>query len=173
MPPSSIYQVAYVVESLEDSARHWASSTGAGPFLLFDPFEFVAPVYKGKPCDVNMGIALGFSGGLCVELIVQHDDGPSIYSDWQRERGFGLHHVAMLADDFATTMSAHAENGLKSIFSGGFGENTHLAYLDTRDSLGCFLEVVEHTDFVRGALSALRQDHESWDGTDVLRPFSP
>ena len=47
-----------------------------------------------------------------------------------------------------------------------------VTFLDTRDSLGCYLEVVEFSDFVRNALGALREAHESWDGNDPLRPFS-
>ena len=173
MLPSSIYQIAYLVENIEDAAHQWARLTGAGPFVLFDPFEFIEPRYKGRACEMNLGIALGFSGGLCIELIAQHDDQPSIYSDWQREKGLGLHHVAMLADDFPATLREQAAKGVDPLFTGGFGENTHLAYLDTRNSLGCYLEIVEHTDFVRGALAAMRLEHESWDGKNTLRPFSP
>ena len=173
MTARSIYQIAYLVEDIEKAAHQWARATGAGPFVLFDPFGFIDPLYHGEPCDVNMGIALGFSGELCVELIVQHDDRPSIYSDWLREHGYGMHHVAMLADDFPATMRDHAEQGVQPIFSGGFGEDTRLAYLDTRKSLGCFLEIVEHTEFVRGALAAMRADHENWDGSDIVRPFAP
>ena len=173
MSARSIYQIAYLVENIETAAHHWARTTGAGPFVLFDPFAFINPVYKGEPCDVNMGIALGYSGDLCVELIVQHDDRPSIYSDWLRAHGYGVHHVAMLADDFPTTLRDYEEQDVRPIFNGAFGEDTHLAYLDTRASLGCFLEIVEHTEFVRGALAAMRADHENWDGSDVLRPFTP
>ncbi len=167
-----IYQLAYLVEDLEQSAQHWAEMTGAGPFILFDPFEFIDPIYKGSPCAINVGIALGFSGELCIELISQHDSRPSIYSDWRREKGYGLHHVAILAEDFARTMAGYAEQDLQPLFTGGFGADTHLAYLDTRASMGCFLEIVEHTDFVRTALEGMQASHRSWDGRDVLRSFT-
>ncbi len=167
-----IYQLAYLVEDLEQSAQHWAEMTGAGPFVLFDPFEFIEPIYKDAPCTVNVGIALGFSGELCIELIHQHDALPSIYSDWIRERGLGLHHVAILSEDFPKSLADYADQGLRPLFTGGFGADTHLAYLDTRLSLGCFLEIVEHTDFVRAALADMKDSHRNWDGRDVLRPFA-
>lgn len=169
--PGSVYQIAYIVEDLEESANHWAKSTGAGPFVLFNNFQFIEPLHHGRSVDLNVSIALGFSVGLCVELIKQHDERPSIYHDWRVEKGYGLHHVAMLATDYQVVVSSKNDSGIATVFSAAFGEGTRLAYLDTRESLGCYLEIVELTDFVQGALTAMRADHENWDGADALRPF--
>ena len=169
--PGSVYQIAYIVEDLEESANHWAQSTGAGPFVLFDHFQFIDPLHNGRSVDLNVSIALGFSAGLCVELIKQHDERPSIYHDWRVEKGYGLHHVATLATDYQAVVSSKNDSGIPTAFSAAVGEGPRLAYLDTRQSLGCDLGIVELTDFVRGALTAMRADHENWDGADVLRPF--
>lgn len=169
--PGSVYQVAYLVEDLQTAAEQWASLTGAGPFTAFPQFQFNEPIYKGEPVTVDISIALGFSAGLCVELIQQHDERPSIYNDWREQKGYGLHHLAVLSEDYPGDIDRWADKGAQAIFTAGFGENTRLAYLDTRDTLGCYLEVVEFTDFVRAALQGLREAHEGWDGKDVLRPF--
>ena len=169
--PGSVYQIAYIVQDLEESAIQWAESTGAGPFVVFEHFQFIDPLHDGRSVDLDVNIALGFSAGLCVELIQQLDERPSIYHDWRIEKGYGLHHVAVLATDYQATVSSKNDSGAPTVFSAAFGDGTRLAYLDTRESLGCYLEIVELTQFVQGALTAMRTDHENWDGADVLRPF--
>jgi len=169
--PGSIYQIAYIVEDLEESAKQWAESTGAGPFVAFEHFQFIDPLHNGRSVDLDVSIALGFSAGLCVELIKQHDERPSIYHDWRVKKGYGLHHVAMLATDYEAVISSKNDSGISTVFSAAFGEGTRLAYLDTRQNLGCYLEIVELTDFVQGALTSMRADHNNWDGADVLRTF--
>lgn len=169
--PGSVYQIAYLVSDLESAAGQWARLTGAGPFMLFSHFEFIDPVYNGQPTSVDVSVALGFSAGLCIELIQQHDERPSIYHDWRLARGYGLHHMAMLSADYPGDIDHWAGVGAPAVFTAGFGDGTRLAYLDTRDALGCYLELVEFSDFVRGALTGLRDAHAGWDGQDVLRPF--
>ncbi len=111
--------------------------------------------------------------GHAVELpsCQQHDDRPSIYRDWVAAKGYGLHHVAILESNFQQAIAAYQKKGASCVFRAGFGDGTRLAYLDTRDTLGCYLEIVEFSDFVRDALGAMREAHESWDGQDPLRPF--
>jgi hypothetical protein len=167
----SVYQMAYIVADIRSAAERWARLTGAGPFMLFEHFQFNDPQYHGKPADVDISIALGFSAGLCVELIEQHDERSSIYHDWRMQKGYGLHHVAVLSEDFPRDIERWAALEAPAVFTAGFGENTRLAYLDTREALGHYLEVVEFTDFVRSALIDLREAQEGWDGKDVVRLF--
>jgi len=172
-PAGSVYQVAYLVPDLDEAATRWAGVTGAGPFLAFEHFQFLDPVWLGKKTELDVSVALGFSAGLCVEFIQLHDQRPSIYRDWLEEHGFGLHHVAMLADDFAGTVDRHEAAGTPLVFSAGFGDGTRLAYLDARRQIGSYLEIVELTEFVRNALTGMRQLHDNWDGEKPLRPFAP
>ena len=169
--PGSVYQLAYIVPDLEAAAEKWARLTGAGPFMAFEHFEFIDPLWNGQPAEVDISIALGFSGGLNIELIQQHDERPSIYHDWRIERGYGMHHVAILAEDFPAAMAQWQRNGAERVFSAAFGDGTRLAYLDTRQGLDCYLEIVEFSDFTRAALTGMREAHEDWDGHDVLRSF--
>lgn len=170
--PGSVYQIAYIVPSLEAAARQWSELTGAGPFVVFEHFQFIEPVYRGVPTDLDVSIALGFTAGLCLELIEQHDERPSIYHDWRMEHGYGLHHVAMLVEDFPAALKTHEERGAPAVFRAAFGDGTRLAYLDSRRAMNCYLELVEFTDFVQNALTGMRHDHDSWDGSDLLRPFA-
>jgi hypothetical protein len=79
--PGPVYQIAYVVENLSEAMDNWLNQTSAGPFFLFEHFEFVEPVYRGVSTVLDISIALGYSGELCIELIEQHDERPSVYQE--------------------------------------------------------------------------------------------
>ena len=65
-------------------------------------------------------IALAQVGGVQLEL-VQAVDGPSIYGDWIKERGEGIHHMNFLVDDVDETVESWRKEGFPSLQSGKFG----------------------------------------------------
>lgn len=83
----SIYQICFVVPDLKAAAHDWTSSRKAGPFFLFEHFEFEYPDFKGEALAPDVSLALGYSGGLNIELIEQHDDTPSVYKEQIADRG--------------------------------------------------------------------------------------
>ncbi len=167
--PGKIYQIAYVVEDLSKALNDWLKLTSAGPFFLFEHFEFVDPVYRGEPTDVDISIALGYSGGLCIELIQQHDERPSVYQEEIVRKGYGQHHVAVLEPQVEQRIKKYAAQGSPCLFRGAFAMGAQVAYLDTRATLGCMLELVESNDITRAVLKDMQQAHEEWDGHDPVR----
>jgi hypothetical protein len=167
--PAAIYQLAYVVENLSEAMNHWLNQTSCGPFFLFEHFEFVEPVYRGKPGDVDISIALGYTGGLCIELIQQNDDRPSVYQEEINRKGYGQHHIAVLEPQVGERISHYESEGSPCLFRGAFSMGIQVAYLDTRATLGCMLELVEDNDVTRAILNDLQQAHADWDGRDPIR----
>lgn len=167
--PGQVYQVAYTVRDLQAAMDHWLEQTPTGPFFLFEHFEFVDPVYRGKPANVDISIALGFTGGLCIELIQQHDRNPSVYQEEIDRRGYGQHHIAVLEPDVDGRIEQYEKNGSPCLFRGAFAMGAQVAYLDTRDSLGCMLELVESNDVTRAVVQDMQQAHAEWDGRDPVR----
>jgi len=167
--PDAIYQVAYVVENLSEAINNWASQTSTGPFFLFEHFEFVEPVYRGEPIDLDISIALGYSGALCIELIQQHDERPSVYQEEIERKGYGQHHIAVLEPQVEERISHYENAGNPCLFRGAFAMGARVAYLDTRATLGCMLELVEDNDVTRSVLKDLQQAHLDWDGHDPIR----
>ena len=73
-----IFQQAYLVNDLEESAKKWNKILGQGHlfFLLHhkcDTFE-----YRGTP-QVDLSYAFGCVGDMMIQFIQQHDETPSIY----------------------------------------------------------------------------------------------
>lgn len=117
-----INQVAIVVENLELVAQNYWKILGIGPWAVFN---WEAPLvydrkYYGKAAWAREKIALAQVGGVQLEL-VQPVDGPSIYGDYLKQHGEGLHHLNFLVDDVEETAAILEREGFPSLQSGKFG----------------------------------------------------
>ena len=117
-----INQVAIVVEDLQRVAENYWNILGIGPWSIF-PWE--SPLvynrkYHGETVWAREKIALAQVGAVQLEL-VQPVEGPSIYGDWLKEHGEGLHHLNFLVDDVDEAEAILAAEGFVSMQSGKFG----------------------------------------------------
>ncbi len=166
-PP--IFQYAYFVQSIEESAERWARLTGAGPFFVTGHHVADRFTYRGTDQEADVSYGFGYSGDVQIQLIEQHDDTPSIYLDMFPDHAEGHHHVARLVADY------HAERD--RIVGAGFelaceleANGIHACYLDTRSATGVFTELHSITDRILATFARWRDAHAEWDGTgDVLR----
>lgn len=163
----SIYHTGYVVTDIHAAVRHWVRLAGAGPFVLFENFEFVNPVYRGTPGAPVVTLAFAFSGDTCIELIQQHGPGPSIYAE---SRG-ALHHVGIGVDNLDEALRAYADAGVDCAFRAAFPFGGGCAYLDTRDAIGVFTELVELGPVVNDMLEKMRAAHRNWNRHDLTFAF--
>lgn len=165
----SIYQICFVVPNLRDAVEEWTSSGRAGPFYLFENFEFKNPNYKGEAIAPDVSLALGYSGDLNIELIEQHDDTPSIYKEQIDSKGYGFHHFARLSANMDQSIAEETVWGYACSFSAAFADGTRCAYIDTRSITGGFTEYIEYNDGVEGLLGLMHDAAKDWDGTEPLR----
>ncbi|HWR91975.1 MAG TPA: VOC family protein, partial [Desulfobacterales bacterium] len=117
-----INQIAIVVEDLESVAENYWNILGIGPWAIF---KWQAPLvydrkYHGETVWAREKIALAQVGGVQLEL-VQPVEGPSIYRDWLKEHGEGLHHMNFLVDDVDEACRILSVQGFPSLQSGKFG----------------------------------------------------
>jgi len=78
-PIGGIIQIAYTVADIEAATQSYAQDLRLGPWFLRGPLQARKPVYRGKPQDLRLSIAIAFSRHIMIELIQQHDDQPSVY----------------------------------------------------------------------------------------------
>lgn len=142
-----IAQVAILVEDLEKTVENYWTLFGIGPWHFY---TYAKPLvkemsYHGKPADYEMRIALSYIGPLRIELI-EAKEGNSIYADFIKQHGYGVHHFGILVEEMNEELVKASAAGLQVIQDGsGFGldGDGHYAYLDTEELLGVTLELIQ------------------------------
>ena len=144
---NGIVQVAILVPDLMNAIKHYYDDFGIGPWHIY---TYGKPLvrqmsYHGEQADYKMRIGLSYMGAMRIELI-QPISGDSIYADFIKKHGYGVHHFGLLVDDMHQAQKIVKDAGLGITMEGsGFGldGDGHYAYLDTEDKLGVILELIE------------------------------
>ena len=142
-----IAQVAILVKDLDQAVENYWKRFGIGPWHFY---TYGRPLvkqmsYQGHPADYQMRIALSHIGPLRIELI-ESQEGDSIYRDFIKEHGYGVHHFGILVEDMQEALAQVASTRINMIQDGsGFGldGDGHYAYLETEDDLGVTLELIQ------------------------------
>ena len=142
-----VAQVAIVVKDLDRTVEQWWTLFGIGPWHFY---TYGKPLgqkmsYHGEPVEYEMRLALSYIGNLRVELI-EPREGPTVYTDFVREHGYGVHHFGVLVSNMQAAIKQAEDAGLVMTMDGsGFGldGDGHYAYLDTEERIGTTIELIE------------------------------
>jgi hypothetical protein len=167
-PRKSFFQTAWVVDDVEASARAWAEQARVGPFFLLPHLSLENPAYRGRPSTIDISLALAQVGPMQIELIQQHDDGPSQYRDSVPAGHNAMHHVAAFSDDLDADLAYYEQIGVEVAFS-GLVAGTRVLYFDTHSSIGCMTELVERTPSIEELFGHIAEAGATWDGTEPIR----
>ncbi len=167
----TILQNAYVVNDLHQAIEHWATTLGLGPFFVIEnaPLE---TLHRGQPVTLELSVAMVQAGPINIELIQQLNDQPSTYRDVYRVGEEGFHHVCMLVGNFDEEVDRYKAMGYELSLEAHMGLS-RIVYVDTHETLGCQLELVEDSPAIQGLYQRVREGAETWDGTDLVRPLFP
>jgi hypothetical protein len=165
--PGPIRQIGYVVTDLDQMLASWVE-LGVGPWLVIRGLPMNAR-YRGEPCETTLSLALSNSGEMQIELIYQHDDTPSIFTEFLAANGPGYHQLAYWAEDFDATMKAVGDAGWPVVWSGGEGFGVRFAYVEPPNSPATILEISELTDGQAASAKFIRDAAANWDGSDPIR----
>ena len=144
---NGIAQVCIIVEDLDKSVENYWNMFGIGPWHIYTYGKPLVKemTYHGETTEYRMRVALSYIGDLRVELI-QPLEGDTVYKDFVEKHGYGVHHFGLLVEDMRSAIAEAEANGLTMTQDGsGFGldGDGHYAYLDTEDSIGVTLELIE------------------------------
>lgn len=159
LAPGPVYHSGFVVSDLQTAIRHWAEFAAAGPFVIFENFTFVDPLYRGLRIAPAVTLAFAYSGTTCIELIEQKVATPSVYT----EQHGALHHVGIAVDHLDEALVGYEQAGIECAFRGGFPFGGGCAYLDTTRSLGFMVELVQRNAIIDAMLEQMRALHARWD----------
>ena len=144
---NGVAQVAILVENLEEAVENYHRLFGIDNWHFY---TYGKPLvkkmsYHGKPVEYKMRVALSYLGPMRIELI-QPLEGETVYADFIRDHGYGLHHLGVLVDDMEDAVTQAEAAGVKMLMDGsGFGSDGdgHYAYLDTEKLIGASIELIE------------------------------
>lgn len=107
--------------------------------------------YRGRPIDIQLDIAVGYTGKTQVELIQVHGRDDNIYRDYPSMAGFGFHHFGVVVNDLPRAIRDMRDKGFSPLQEGVLryagGGATKVAYLETMDKAGLILELIETKAF--------------------------
>ncbi|MEL7539201.1 MAG: VOC family protein [Pseudomonadota bacterium] len=153
----SITQFSYVVRDLDAAIEHFADTFGVGPFFVLEHVPYRVCRFRGEAADIDMSVAMTYVGDMQLELVVQHNDTPSIFTEFLDKRGEGLQHVGRLVDDIASELAAFAERGIQPVQDGEAENGTLFAYLDTDTIPGSMLELFQVPPDVASAFEYMKK----------------
>jgi methylmalonyl-CoA/ethylmalonyl-CoA epimerase len=164
-----IMQLAYVPADFDATLKFWIETVGAGPFFALDHVKLDNVKYRGAPVQIDFSMVIGYWGDLQIELIRQHNDGPSIYKAWRDDGVEGLHHVCILVDDMAHARTVCAEAGATVAQEGLVPNGGEVIYVDTGGGPGTMVEILKPGPGSREFFAMMRDAARGWDGSDPLR----
>ena len=163
-----IVQLAYVPRDFDAALRHWTRDLGAGPFFTLNHVAYREARYRGQRVDIDFSMAVGYWGDMQIELVQQHNDAPSIHTDWKRAGRQGLQHVCVLVDDMAHARATCAAAGA-TVLQELFLDETEAIYVAPGDSSELLVEILRPSQAVLGLFSMIREAARNWDGSEPVR----
>jgi hypothetical protein len=166
----AIRQIGYVVSDLDAAIAGWLK-LGVGPWFVLRRISQCAD-YRGQRCEVEISIALANSGDLQLELIQQHGDGPSIYTEFLAEHGEGFHQFAFWPTEFDAAMAGVAAAGWPVVWSSAEEGGVRYAYVEPPAPVATIVEVMEFNEMTAGLATFVREAAQGWDGSEPVRAMN-
>ena len=108
-------------------------------------------------------------GEMQIELIVQHDDTPTIYSEFRTRHCTGLQHVGVMTSSVEEDLARLKLRGIEPVQWGSTATGIRFAYLNTDEHAGGMLELIERGPAIEAFFGMVRQASVGWDGSKPLR----
>ena len=143
---SDLVQIGVVVRDLDRAIAFLSDVLGIGPFrtITWPPPDRtdIQRTYHGEPGDFSARMAFAELGSIELELI-QPLEGESIWSDFLKQRGEGIHHIRFNTANTRPLIQYLAEHGIKVSQRGsGLRPGTEWAYFDTESEIGFIVEIM-------------------------------
>jgi len=156
MPHYTCIQNAYVVTDLDEAIKRFTREAGYGPWLVSRHVKLPRVLYRGNEAELDMSAAFTQAGDVQIELICQHNDGPSVYRDLYPKGTGGFHHTAMFVPDYEEAIRAYEDAGYPCAAYFELPDNGSACYMDTSPLLGHMIELYRDTQGIHDLYGAVR-----------------
>jgi methylmalonyl-CoA/ethylmalonyl-CoA epimerase len=149
-----IFQHAWVVEDLAAAKQAMQGALGCDDYVEFE-MEGLWDL-RGEEVSCALATAFARSGNVQIELM-QPLRGRGVVQEFLERYGPGPHHHGARVGDLDATIAAAAEDGFPAVMTGQMG-TVRIAFLDTVDALGLYIELLEDPDGMLWATKPWRDD---------------
>ena len=162
-PGQNIIQNAYFVNDIDAAIDRWHALWGIGPFLVRRHIVFERVTYRGVPASIDLSAAFAQAGPVQIELLAQHDESPSAFHDMFAPGTEGLHHVAMMPDNYAQAIAHYTRLGYPVAGEVHSAGGRGAAFIDTRPLLGHMTEIYVPSDGLTQLYRDVAAAAATWD----------
>ena len=134
-------QLGYVFKDIEKQAKIMESMFGFSKFIFGDWHTNTTMKFRGNDSEITSRIAISRLGSTQVELI-QWKSGDCSYKEFLDKGNEGFHHIACYVEDTDSYIKEFEKIGI-GILQEGVVLNTRISYMDTQDTFGTIVELLE------------------------------
>jgi len=166
-PVGGILQIGYTVADIEKAMASYLDKMKIGPWFV----RTIAPkqaLYRGKPTELRLTIALAFSGHVMHELIQQLNDVPSVYRELIDKRGYGFHHWGVPSTQFDRDCEAYCRRGFQVALA-DTTPGSRVTYFDCPGDLPGMVEIIEMDEARERRYTKMYAESLAWDGSNPIR----
>ncbi len=138
----AVSQIGMVVRDLQKAVDFHTQTLKIGPFKIFEPL-YTDQTYRGKPGNFLSRLAIASIGPIDIEII-QPLSGETVYAEFLKAHGEGLHHVGFVIERLEERIAALKKIGIEVVQSGK-RPGVAWAYIDTESLAGYMIELIERT----------------------------
>jgi hypothetical protein len=162
VPVESPTQIAWVTTDLDATEMALTGLLGVRKWVRIPNVHFAPDScsYHGKPADFVASISLSYLGDMQLELI-SPISGQSVYSDFLRNSGPGLHHICMEAESpeqFDALLAQAADNGASVVQQGVMPGGIQFAYVSASQAGVPYLEIAYISPEMRAFYDYIKQE---------------
>lgn len=166
-----VRQLAYYVDDVRAAATRHHEMFGSGPFFIAENLR--QPIhYRGRDTELCTSTAFGQWGSMQIELMQASPDGPAdiLHELYPKGSGrYGLHHVAIIVDDFDAGMAemkaAGFEEALRSYIP---AMDMPAALVDAVATYGHFVELYPAVSKLVGFFDMVADAAKSFNGKQLF-----
>lgn len=166
-----IVQVAFVVSDLDASVADFAQDLDVGPWMVVRDLAPVDAHLHGHPAELELSVAIAYSGSMMIELIEEHGDVGLPGGGTGDGTGCAFHHLARGTADFAADRDRLSQEGRTVLFEASLPAElggSRFAYFDGPGTLPGCLELVEMVPELAALFAGLQRAAEAWDRQSAL-----
>lgn len=167
-----VRQIGFMSRDIDRSMRYFVDNWSIGPWFVLRNVRN-SMLYNGSPVELDVSIAMANCGDLQFEIVAQHNEARSLYSDaLARTPELHVQHVAVWTDDVAGIEAAAHAKGWESVFETVSGPGRSVFVIHPSEPMVC-IEISDCDPFKDRVREGIRQAATTWDGSSPVRDGLP